>query len=96
MTLETWSEAEGEATRRTLPPQAAYVLVAAVIGLALFASATPSPIYGIYRDLWGFSQVVLTLVYATYAFGVLAALLRPAASPTRWGGARCCSSPSAR
>jgi MFS family permease len=75
MILETWSEAEGAPTRRALPPQAAYVLVAAVIGLALFASATPSPLYGIYRDLWGFSQVVLTLVYATYAFGVLVALL---------------------
>jgi MFS family permease len=62
-------------TRRTLTPQFAYVLVAAVIGLALFASATPSPIYGIYRDLWGFSPAVLTLVYATYAFGVLASLV---------------------
>lgn len=63
------------ATRRTLTPQVAYALVGSVIGLALFASATPSPLYGIYRDLWGFSPVVLTLVYATYAFGVLAALL---------------------
>jgi MFS family permease len=63
------------ATRRTLTPQVAYALVASVIGLALFASATPSPLYGIYRDLWGFSPVVLTLVYATYAFGVLASLL---------------------
>jgi MFS family permease len=61
--------------RRTLPPRAAYALVGAVIGLALFASATPSPLYEIYRDLWGFSQIVLTLVYAIYAFGVLAALL---------------------
>ena len=47
----------------------------AIIGLALFASGTPSPLYGIYRELWGFSPLVLTLVYATYAFGVLAALL---------------------
>jgi predicted MFS family arabinose efflux permease len=62
-------------TRPTLPPRAAYALVGAVIGLALFASATPTPLYGIYRDLWDFSQIVLTLVYATYAFGVLAALL---------------------
>jgi MFS family permease len=53
----------------------AYALVTAVIGLALFASATPSPLYGTYRELWGFSPAVLTLVYATYAFGVLAALL---------------------
>lgn len=64
-----------ETKGRTLSPHAAYALVAAVIGLALFASATPSPLYDIYRDLWGFSQVVLTLVYAIYAFGVLAALL---------------------
>src|SRR4051794_22004631 len=62
-------------TRRTLSPRVAYAHVAAVIGLALFASSTPSPLYGTYRVLWGFSPVVLTLVYATYAIGVLAALL---------------------
>jgi MFS family permease len=62
-------------TRRTLTPTAAYALVAAVIGLALFASSTPSPLYATYRELWGFSPLVLTLVYATYAFGVLAALV---------------------
>src|SRR4051795_9775495 len=63
-------------TRRPpLSPRLSFVLVAAVIGLALFASSTPSPLYGTYRVLWGFSPVVLTLVYATYAVGVLAALL---------------------
>jgi MFS family permease len=61
--------------RRTLSPRLAYAHVAAVIGLALFASGTPSPLYTTYRELWGFSPVVLTLIYATYAFGVLAALL---------------------
>jgi MFS family permease len=61
--------------RRILTPVAAYGLVAAIIGLALFASGTPSPLYATYRELWDFSPVVLTLVYATYAFGVLAALL---------------------
>src|SRR5512133_4224684 len=63
------------AAHRTLSPRIAYGLAGAIIGLALFASGTPSPIYGIYRELWGFSPLVLTLVYATYAFGVLAALL---------------------
>ena len=63
------------ATRRMLSPPIAYALAGAIIGLALFASGTPSPLYGIYRELWGFSPLVLTLVYATYAFGVLAALL---------------------
>jgi predicted MFS family arabinose efflux permease len=61
--------------RRTLSPGLAYALVAAAIGLALFASSTPSPLYGSYRELWGFSPVVLTLVYAIYAVGVLATLL---------------------
>jgi MFS family permease len=62
-------------SRSTLSPRVAFGLVAAIIGLALFASGTPSPLYGAYRELWGFSSLVLTLVYATYAFGVLAALI---------------------
>ena len=49
-------------TRRTLSPPLAYALVASIVGLALFASITPSPLYGIYRELWGFSPLVLTLV----------------------------------
>jgi predicted MFS family arabinose efflux permease len=61
--------------RRTLPPRAAYALAALIVGLALFASGVPSPLYGIYRELWGFSPLVLTLVYAIYAFGVLTTLI---------------------
>ncbi|MEZ5120696.1 MAG: MFS transporter [Solirubrobacterales bacterium] len=60
---------------RTLSPPLAYALCAAIIGVALFASATPSPLYATYSALWDFSPVVLTLVYAIYAIGVLAALL---------------------
>jgi MFS family permease len=71
--------------RRTLSPRFAYLLVAAVIGLALFASSTPSPLYATYRELWGFSSVVLTLVYATYAFGVLLALLLAGRMSDGWG-----------
>jgi MFS family permease len=61
--------------RRTLSSRAAYALVAGVIGLGLFASLTPSPLYRTYAVLWHFSPLTLTLIYATYAFGVLAALL---------------------
>src|SRR4051812_48756351 len=59
----------------TLSPRLAYGLAATVIGLALFASVTPSPLYGTYAELWGFSPAVLTLVYGTYAFGVLTTLV---------------------
>lgn len=64
----------GEARRR-LSPRAAYALVASIIGLGLFASVTPSPLYRTYSLLWHFSPLTLTLVYATYAFGVLVTLL---------------------
>jgi MFS family permease len=73
--MTTLLSPQQSARRRTLSPLTAYALVAAVIGLALFASGTPSPLYETYRDLWRFSPVVLTLVYATYAFGVLATLV---------------------
>jgi MFS family permease len=61
--------------RRTLSPRQAYVVAASVIGLGLFASVTPSPLYRTYSVLWHFSPLTLTLIYATYAFGVLAMLL---------------------
>src|SRR3954464_16036231 len=59
----------------TLTAARAYWLSAAIIGLAFFASVTPSPLYGSYSQLWQFSPLTLTLIYATYAFGVLATLL---------------------
>jgi len=44
--------------------------------LAFFAASTaPSPLYALYREAWGFSALTLTLVFASYAFALLAALL---------------------
>src|SRR5262245_23590115 len=62
-------------SRRTLPGPVAYALAAGVIGLGLFASVTPSPLYQLYAARWHFGPVTLTLIYSTYAFGVLASLL---------------------
>jgi len=61
--------------RRTLSPRIGYAVAALVVGLGLFASVTPSPLYRSYSVLWHFSPLTLTLIYATYAFGVLASLL---------------------
>jgi MFS family permease len=57
--------------RRQLSGIASYALVSAVVGLALFASVTPSPLFETYARLWHFSALTLTVIYATYAFGVL-------------------------
>ncbi|SEM53440.1 MFS transporter [Nonomuraea pusilla] len=48
---------------------------AGVIGLCLAASATPSPLYKLYASAWAIPTSTLTLVYAAYCLGVLAALL---------------------
>jgi MFS family permease len=61
--------------RWVLPQRSSYTLAAAVIFLCLFGSVVPSPLYGIYAAAWHFSALTVTLIYATYAFGVLAALL---------------------
>jgi len=67
--------AHDRAARWTLPSRVAYALAAGIIGLGLFASVTPSPLYHVYATRWHFGPLTLTLIYATYAFGVLAALL---------------------
>jgi MFS family permease len=61
--------------QRRLASPLDFVLVSGIIALALFASATPSPLYADYAASWHFSTPVLTAVYAVYAFGVLASLL---------------------
>jgi MFS family permease len=63
------------AQRRRLSGLPAFAVVAAVIGVAFYASATPSPLYSVYQAQWHFSTPVLSLVYATYAIGVLVSLL---------------------
>jgi MFS family permease len=65
----------GTIRRRELGATPAFALMAGIIGLALFASATPTPLYGLYQAKFEFSTFVLTLIYAVYCFGVLTALL---------------------
>lgn len=47
----------------------------AILVSFLAASSAPSPLYAIYREAWGFSALTLTIVFASYAFAMLAALL---------------------
>ncbi len=53
----------------------AFWLLAATLGLLLFASSAPSPLYVVYQAEWGFSTITLTSVFAVYAVGLLAALV---------------------
>jgi MFS family permease len=48
---------------------------AATSTLFLAASSAPTPLYPLYQRAFGFSPVVITVIFAVYAFSLLAALL---------------------
>jgi MFS family permease len=58
-----------------LTGRAAVAAVAAMIGAAFAGSTLVTPLYVIYKQQFGFSQITLTLVYAAYVLGNLVALL---------------------
>src|SRR5215469_5127446 len=49
--------------------------VAGMLGVMFVGAFLPTPLYPLYREAFGFSAVTLTLIYATYVLGNLAALL---------------------
>src|ERR1700743_402741 len=63
------------ATPGRMSRQAALVLNASILVMYLAASTAPSPLYALYREAWGFSALTLTVIFSTYAFTLLAALL---------------------
>ena len=54
---------------------AAIAAVAAMIAVLFAGSTALTPLYVIYKQAFGFSQITLTLVYAVYVVGNLGALL---------------------
>jgi MFS family permease len=61
-------------TRRLSHPAALWLLASVLVGF-LAASSAPSPLYALYRQTWGFSAFTLTLVFSSYAFSLLGAVL---------------------
>jgi MFS family permease len=60
---------------RTVSRGTAFWLVFGVFIVAMLGNALPTPLYVLYQERFHFKAGVLTLVFATYAAGVLAALL---------------------
>src|SRR5256714_6881024 len=57
------------------PRPTAFWLVAALFAVTMLGTTLPTPLYVIYQGRWHFSSGVVTLIFASYAGGVLAALL---------------------
>jgi MFS family permease len=54
---------------------AGFVAAAFAFLIAMLGTTLPTPLYGIYREEFGFSELTVTIIFATYAAGVLIALL---------------------
>src|SRR4051812_5039849 len=66
----------GAASRkRKLSGPVAFAAIAAIFVTFSAASAAPSPLYVVYQHEWGFSASTLTVIFAVYVAGLIAALL---------------------
>jgi MFS family permease len=51
------------------------LLGGAVFAVCMAGTTLPTPLYGLYQEKFDFSELTVTVVYAVYAFGVIAVLL---------------------
>ncbi|WP_030957114.1 MFS transporter [Streptomyces sp. NRRL S-378] len=51
------------------------LLAGAVFAVCMAGTTLPTPLYPLYQEKFGFSELVVTVVYAVYAFGVIGVLL---------------------
>jgi MFS family permease len=68
------SVADRKPARRLSRP-IAFWLIAYAFAVTMLGTTLPTPLYVIYQAQWHFSTSLITLIYAVYAAGVLAALL---------------------
>ena len=61
--------------RLTLPPTAAFAGTAVAYAGLYLAAGAPSPLFVQYQQAWGFPAGLLTVAFAAYAFGLVAAIL---------------------
>lgn len=53
----------------------AFAGVAYAFGATMLGTTLPTPLYALYTRKFGFSELIITVIFATYAVGVIAALL---------------------
>ena len=61
--------------RLTLGRGAGFAAAAFALAIAMLGTTLPTPLYGLYREDFGFSELMITVIFATYAAGVIASLL---------------------
>jgi MFS family permease len=61
--------------RWTVGRTAGLASAAFALAIVMLATTLPTPLYGLYRERFGFSELTITVIFATYAAGVIAALV---------------------
>jgi len=73
---ECLAETEAPARRRpAIRRPVAFWIIAYLFAVIMLGTTLPTPLYVIYEAQWHFSSGITTTIYASYAVGVLAALL---------------------
>ena len=72
-----------------------FVAAAFAFAVTMLATTLPTPLYPLYRSELGLSELMITVVFASYAAGTIAALLlagslsdRVGRRPVCWAGTR--------
>jgi MFS family permease len=63
------------APERGLRSWRAVTLIATAFAIAMLGTTLPTPLYPLYQKVFGFGELITTVVFAAYAVGVIAALL---------------------
>jgi MFS family permease len=68
-------ERVGRLPELALSRRGGFLAVAYALAVTMLGTTLPTPLYGLYREELGFSELMVTVVFAVYAGGVIAALL---------------------
>ncbi len=63
------------ASHLRLGRRAGFAAAAFALAIAMLGTTLPTPLYGLYRQRFGFSELMITVIFATYAAGVIASLV---------------------
>src|ERR671923_1439469 len=55
--------------------KAGFAATALALAVGMMGTTLPTPLYELYRQRFGFSELMVTVIFAVYAAGVIAALL---------------------
>ena len=62
-------------SRSRLGRRAGFAATALALAVAMLGTTLPTPLYPLYREQLGFSEFLVTVVFAVYAAGVIAGLV---------------------